>query len=68
MTKEEAREKLHDLLLSQAYINCGKIEISLPITDINTNTVSHDNGINVVFKQYSFRYLLKIAYDLEDKK
>ena len=68
MTKEEARQKLHDLLLSQTYINCGKIEIALPITDINTNTISYNDGLNHVFEQYSFRYLLKIAYDLKDKE
>jgi hypothetical protein len=67
MTKEEAREMLKELLLSLTYNNCGELDMTLPIYDINTNTVKHDDGMNIIFEQYSFRYLVKIAYDLEDK-
>jgi len=41
MTKEEAREMLKELLLSLTYNNCGELDMTLPIYDINTNTVKH---------------------------
>ena len=70
MTKEEAREKLTEYLNSTR--NIWNDSIELPITDINIYTVvdygsveSEQTGsVSTHIQSYSFRGLLKIAYDL----
>jgi hypothetical protein len=59
MTKEEAKDHLDDYL-SDSYER-GRM---LPEFDEIVLQYFGEKGV----VQYSFRYLLKIAYDLEDKK
>ena len=60
MTKEEAREILEDFIGDFYNTN-----ISLPIFDQIIKRVSKEEYD--VINEYSFRYLLKVAYDLKDK-
>jgi hypothetical protein len=71
MTKEEARKKLEDYFngkINQSlYLNC-KPQITLPVTDETVQKVSYNDDLTVIFEQWSFKGLIKIAYDLEDKQ
>ena len=71
MTKEEARIKLEDYFNGQInqslYLNCTP-QITLPVTDETVQKVSYNDDLTVIFEQWSFKVLIKIAYDLEDKQ
>jgi len=62
MTKEEARVMLENYLSNEydAMDEC----VRLPITDININTITSENGLTI--ETWSFKGLLKIAYNLKD--
>ena len=67
MTKEDARALLEEYFNNQAerQLEMGLlVEIRLPITDEVIHRISHNNNMNVVFEQWSFKGLIKIAYDL----
>jgi hypothetical protein len=59
ITKEEARELLIKYTRSQQGI--------LPVYDANIQ-IKDETHCTIVMKEYTFRYLLKIAYDLTDYK
>lgn len=63
MTKEEARELLGDFIASKNWI---EHRLDLPEVDEVINKISSDYALNVLFDQYTFKGLLKIAYDLKD--
>jgi len=62
MQKEEAISLLEDWL--SAKVNLGEKAIKLPIIDEVVSTKILSNG----YSQYTFKYLIKVAYDLEDIK
>lgn len=68
MTKEEARIRLTDYLNSTTTIWSESIQ--LPITDVNINTISSEVDtaleLSTHIETYTFKGLLKIAYDLHD--
>lgn len=84
ITKAKAREFLEKMILDMVYMNplTQEMDISLPIFDVNINSISMPNpkiaktlqeldDLNnrpLIINRYSFREILKIAYDLEDKK
>lgn len=62
MTKEEAREEAREMI--DIYMESHK----MPIHDVNIPCLNDsDNGYGM-FSEVTFKGLLKIAYDLEDKK
>lgn len=82
MTKEEARQRLTDWINGSCFYGDIFMGIDLPIHDLNimdisspepkiATTLEEQDKLNdrpYEIKQYSFRHLLKVAYDLEDKK
>lgn len=66
MTKEEARDLLNDWKLNSSTFPIVDENISFIKCDLSwTEDIMSDGR---VFKSYSLKYLLKIAYDLDDKK
>ena len=61
MTKQEARDILQEYIDSNAGMG-----IKLPIFDENIYNIDKLES-DKVFESWSFRGLLKIAYDLKDK-
>jgi hypothetical protein len=71
IAKEQARKALEHYLKGQAEFSLemvGKPYIHLPISDVVVSSKQTEvvNG-NVAFEQLSFKGLIKIAYDLQDK-
>lgn len=72
MTKEEARKHLTDYI-ERTRMFCNET-VQLPIVDeiayvnINWNEPDKDDFSNRDLEHWTFKGLLKIAYDLEDKK
>lgn len=64
MTKDKARELLEDYILKNVYETKYGNVIKLPIVDENIGKIKYDEDLNVVVEQWSFKGLLKIAYDL----
>lgn len=67
MTKEEARKMLEDSMndrIKRSLTFCKEPFITLPITDEVYNTISTNvNGV-LKIESFSFKGLIKIAYDL----
>lgn len=70
MTKEEAIEILEEYFNSQADFQLRRgllVNITIPKVDENISKTIYDDGLNHVFEQWSFKGLVKLIYDLEDK-
>lgn len=71
MTKEEARFILENHITNQICRQVGagiSPHLNLPKTNEIYHSIHYDDNLNFVFEQWSFKELIKIAYDLEDKK
>lgn len=69
MSIDEARKMLEVYFTSQASFQSERgldIDIKLPIVDERINTIGYSDKLNFVFEQWTFKGLLKTAYNLKD--